>query len=384
MTAPLLSSTALKPSGEPRGLGRGLRGLGLYLGLWTLVALVMISMHLPLYPKELHTEAVLSIVGIFLVRNYGWALVSLLTLALVRAVPLHHKPPPRAWGIHLAASVLITLVGIVVMAIEIPLFYAPRLCFLPLVVTLAKQHFHFSYLVYYWGVVGVHESVQLFRHFQEQQRAAHELQAKFTQAQLQALRMQLTPHFLFNTLNAVAALMHSDPGRADKVLLKLSELLRMSLNRSTEQELTLNQELGFIESYLDIERLRFGDRLKIDIQVPPALLEAIVPTFLLQPLVENAIKHGVAPRASGACITIRASLENAFLRLEVEDDGPGRHPGGAGLGQSLLNVKSRLQQLYGQAQSFDLLFPLGGGALARINIPYSSIRDPQIRGGGTK
>jgi signal transduction histidine kinase len=374
----------LKPSGEPKGLGRSLRGLGLYFGLWTLVALVMISMHLPLYPKELHTEAVLSIVGIFLVRNYGWGLVSLLTLALVRAVPLHHKPPLRAWGIHLVASVLITLVGIVVMAAEVPLFYFPRPCFWPLVVTVAKQHFHFSYLVYYWGVVGVHECLRLFDHFKEQQRAAHDLQAKFTQAQLQALRMQLTPHFLFNTLNAVAALMHSDPGRADKVLLKLSELLRMSLSRSTEQELTLNQELGFIESYLDIERLRFGDRLKIDIQVPPALLEAIVPTFLLQPLVENAIKHGVAPRAAGARITIRACLAGSFLRLEVEDDGPGRQPGGAGLGQSLLNVKSRLQQLYGPGQSCDLLFPLGGGALARINIPYSSIRDPQIRGGGTK
>ena len=277
----------------------------------------------------------------------------------------------------------------------VPLFYPPKLAFLPRLWRFIQSYFHYCYLVYYWGVVGVHEGIEVLRRSKEREAAAYQLEAKLAQAQLQALKMQLNPHFLFNTLNAVSALMHSDPDTADRMLVKLGSLLRLSLEQSREQETSLNQELAFLEGYLEIEQLRFGDRLKVAIEVPKPLLKALVPTFLLQPMVENAIKHGISDRASGGTINIRARVEGQRLCLEVEDDGPGararslKHgerggssPNGTGMGSGTGNTRARLQQLYGDEQSFDLAFPPHGGALARISLPLSMIQDPPVFQGG--
>jgi hypothetical protein len=363
------------------GARTALQWLGAYFGVWTMVALYMICEELLLARNGLQVDSLLTIIGMALVQHYGWALVSLLTLALVRAVPLHRDATPRTWIIHLLASVGITMIGLGVMAAIVPLFYTPRFAYLPRLWAITRQGFHYCFLIYYWGVLGCYEGIQLYRHLKERQRTALLLHSKLAQAQLQALEMHLSPHFLFNTLNTVAALMHSDPPAADRILLKLSGLLRSNLNRANEQQATLHEELAFLEGYLDIERIRFGRRLSMDIQVPAALQEALVPTFMLQPLVENAIKHGVAPRASGGSITLRARTEGPSLLLEVEREGPYSPTDGLD-GTASFNARIRLEHLYGDAQRFENATRTGGGVLTRIRIPYSSTEATWNRSGG--
>ncbi len=377
-----------------RGRGERYRRWTLYWGIWTLVGFYMASMDLLSIRTEIHFEYFLQTLGLNLVQNYGWGLVSLCTVALVRRVPLHHGPNAKAWGTHAVASLFLTCAGIAVMVAVVPLFRVPQLQFLPRLWRFTQLYFHYCYLVYYWGVVGIHEGIAVFKHSKEREFVAYQLEAKLAQAKLQALKMQLNPHFLFNTLNAVSALMHSDPTTADRMLVKLSNLLRLSLEQSREQETSLNQELGFLEGYLEIEQLRFGDRLKVIIDVPKPLLEALVPTFLLQPLVENAIKRGISDRASGGTINIRARVEGQRLCLEVADDGPvisaaplkpiDSRSGliGMGMGIGTRNTVARLRQLYGDNQSFDLDFPPHGGALARISLPFSLTKDSPIFQGG--
>lgn len=354
-----------------------LRSLGAYFGLWTLLAVYIICLSFLFNRKELEVEQKLRMIGFPLLRSYAWALVSLLTLALVRALPLHRDASVRRWLVHLAASVPLTLLGILLTALLVPVLSTPRLPLLPRFGLLVKLNFHFSFLVYVWGVIGLHEGFQVYRRTKERERNAHQVQAKLIQAQTQTLNAQVGPHFLFNALNTIAALVHLDPALAERTLLKLGALLRVSLSLGTAQISTLNQELRFIETYLEIEKLRFGDRLSADFQIPASLLGAAVPTFLLQPLVENAIKHGVAPRAEGARVSLRACREGDRLTLEVEDDGAGARGAAPAPGPGTLQARQRLRNLYGDDQDFQVSFLPGGGALARISIPLDL--DPEAR-----
>ncbi|MFW6085154.1 MAG: sensor histidine kinase, partial [Gemmatimonadota bacterium] len=193
---------------------------------------------------------------------------------------------------------------------------------------------------------------------------------------LSALEMQLHPHFLFNTLHAISTLMHRDVEAADRMLARLSDLLRLTLENAGTQEVLLKEELDFLEQYLEIERTRFGDRLMVDVEVDPATLDARIPNLILQPLVENAVRHGVAPRADPGWIGIRAARHDGELRVTIEDDGPGLPeadadgltPAGAGVG--LANCRARLEQLYGDRGRLDLRSSPAGGLLVSLRIPY--------------
>jgi LytS/YehU family sensor histidine kinase len=167
--------------------------------------------------------------------------------------------------------------------------------------------------------------------------------------------MQLQPHFLFNSLNAIAALVHTNPEGADEMLAALSELLRLTLETSGAQELPLQQELQFVERYLAIEHVRFGDRLRFDLDVPPDTHAAMVPTFLLQPLVENAVRHGLEPQSGAGLLTVRARREDRMLRISIADNGVGLGNGTAkheGIG--LTNTRARLWALYRDQASLEL------------------------------
>ncbi len=354
--------------------------MGAYLGVWTLVTIYFLSAQLFLMRQPLHSDGFLTFTGLTLVRNYGWALVSLLTLALLRVFPLHRGPSLRAWLAHLVGSVLITLTGMGMMAAVIPLFYVPRLSFLPRVWTVTKQNFHFCFVIYYWGLVGLHEGIQLFHHLREQRQTALRLQSELAQAQLHTLETHLSPHFLFNTLNAVAALIHTDPRMADQILLKLSNLLRSGLSRSGEQTSTLKEELDYLETYLAIEHLRFGSRLKVDLQVPQALQEAVVPSFLLQPLVEITISRCVSPRAVGGRVSLRARREGERLLFEVEsgDSCSTQDPSES---IALSRMASRLELLHGIDQSFLAVPTPDGGTLFRISLPFTTSTPTLLRRG---
>jgi two-component sensor histidine kinase len=213
-------------------------------------------------------------------------------------------------------------------------------------------------------------------HFQEsgeRERRTLELETRLTQANLQALKMQLQPHFLFNTLNAISSLIHENPNVADDMVGSLSQFLRTTLDVSSENEVPLRTELEFVDRYLEIQQTRFGDRLQIHREMDSTAMDALVPPLILQPLVENAIRYGIESREIGGTVTIRALQRGDILHLEVSDDGEGFKGGqlsGAINGVGLTNTKARLQELYGNTHQFKLTANHPTGASVKIELPF--------------
>ncbi|WP_158079917.1 sensor histidine kinase [Archangium sp. Cb G35] len=224
----------------------------------------------------------------------------------------------------------------------------------------------------YLALLAIHHLVASARRLRERELAEARLATRLAESRLQTLRMQLDPHFVFNGLNAVTGLMRM--GRGDEAvhaLVELGQLLRMSLEGREELEVTLEHEVEFVRRYLGIERLRFGERLQVEMDVEPEAMNALVPALVLQPLVENALRHGVARGAAGGCIRVRATREEDRLLLEVRDNGPGLGRGGEpGTGIGLANTRARLRQLYGEESSLTLTDMEGGGVCARVVLPY--------------
>ncbi len=237
-------------------------------------------------------------------------------------------------------------------------------------------------LLVYWIVVVVSHASDYYQRYRE-----GELRA--SQAQLQALKMQLHPHFLFNALHSISALVHSDPDAADKMIARLGDFLRLTLDSAAHQEVPLRQEIEFLNCYLEIERIRFQDRLTTRLEVDPQVLNCRVPNLILQPIVENAIRHGVAPRSAPGHVEVRAYRAGSSLRLEVRDNGRGLPPEGSasvhitqsGGGVGLANTRARLQQLYGGSYRFDIANAPTGGALVTLEIPLQG--PPDTRGRAT-
>lgn len=234
---------------------------------------------------------------------------------------------------------------------------------------LLVKTWHFNQLIY-WVIVAVVHAFDYYRKFQERELRASELEKRLTQAKLHALQMQLNPHFLFNTLHSISSLMHKDVEAADTMITRLSDLLRAALENSSLQEVPLRQELDFLQRYLAIEQTRFGKRLTVTMDIAPDTLDAQVPNLILQPLVENSIRHGIEPRARPGIIELRAALSANMLELEVRDNGVGiadHRESDEGIGLS--NTRARLQQLYGTEHRFELGNADGGGATVKLTIP---------------
>ena len=222
-------------------------------------------------------------------------------------------------------------------------------------------------------IVAVNELLHYYRKFREREVRAAKLAAQLAEAQMKVLKMQLDPHFLFNTLHAVSSLLQEDVAAAEKTVSQLTQLLRLSLESGNEQEVTLRREMDFLSGYLNIQKTRFRDRLNVHIEVDPGILDAMVPNMILQPLVENAVKHGIASRTTPGLLEIRAEHRDQHLFLEVTDDGPNARAGSPdwpSRGRGISNTLARLQQLYGSAQHFSLQRPEAGGTSVRLEIPF--------------
>lgn len=304
----------------------------------------------------------------------SWILVGMLAplpLIMARRVTIdrHHWRGPLA--IHLAGALVFSLTHVLATAVYLAW---PAFRGFSGVVSKASNAFIVD-MILYAAIAGVAHALQYYQQARERELAAHQLQASLTEARLEVLRGQLNPHFLFNTLNAISTL--ALDGHKDQVVRTLgylSELLRASLDDGRPQEVRLDDELELLEHYLAIQRIRHGERLAIVIDVDPSVREALVPGMILQPLVENAITHGVARVPGQGTVEIRARRMDGTLRLDVTDTGPGfaastpARNGGSGIG--LTNTRARLAQLYGAAHRLDMSASATGGACVSITLPF--------------
>lgn len=228
-------------------------------------------------------------------------------------------------------------------------------------------------LMVYGAVIGICYALDYYRKYREREILATRLEAQLAQAQLDSLRMQLHPHFLFNTLNSIVGLVRDNKNQAAvSMLVGLSDLLRHTLEHSARQEVELREELNFIKLYLSLQQMRFSDRLRLEFDIDPATTRALVPNLILQPLTENALRHGLGGSAASGLLGITAAVENGHLRLLVYDNGAGLRDGwqlkgSAGIG--LANTAARLQQLYDDDHQFDIRNRDGGGVEVLITMP---------------
>lgn len=316
----------------------------------------------------------------WLLCGYAWLLLTPLVVYLAGRFPLQRGRVKSCLPVHLLISAIIPFIHIAIFVL-IRQTVADQLgnwtAWRHEYVGLLYIDFHIDLLVY-WAIVGLVHLREINRRYLERQREsmrlaieAAELQTSLAEVRLDALKMQIHPHFLFNTLNSISVLTRDDPEAANRMLLRLSELLRVMLNSESTQEVELSQEIEFLRGYLEIEQIRFQDRLTVDFAVDQEALPARIPNLLLQPLVENAVRHGIAPRAESGTILIQARRSNGYVELSVKDNGAGaRDLAAVGTGIGLANTRERLERLYGQTQQFETSSPAEGGFEVKISIPF--------------
>lgn len=243
---------------------------------------------------------------------------------------------------------------------------------------LFDPHFLHRGIMVYWGIIVVGQGMRYFHDLNNEKVRVATLSAQLSDARLNALKMQVHPHFLFNTLNSITTLIHEAPETADLMINRLSDFLRMTLKNSGEPMVTLKRELEFVRTYLEIEKLRFEERLAVIIDVDEDVLDLKVPNLILQPLVENSIKHGVANLKTRGEIKIKALRSDGKLRISIHDNGPGLADGqtqtaNSGTGVGLKNTAARLEQIYGDNFTFEIQNDPLGGTLATLELPVEEI-----------
>jgi signal transduction histidine kinase len=368
-------------AGETASGARLVRGLTLgVLGilLWTTLAVVFATQ---LYLAGLPWGQALQWT---LPRWYAWGVLTPLVFWIDRR--LHGMPSPVArFALHVPLGIVFTLLSIVLRLAVRPLRGAPwpddmRAFFV--------ERFY-SDLMIYAVIAGVSMSRDYAAQVRQRERQAAELavqaadlERRLVESRLQSLRAQLQPHFLFNALNTISAFTETDPQTARRLMGQLGNLLRASLTHASRPLVTLGEELTFLDDYLAIESARFEGRISVSVKVDESLLDVMVPSFLLQPLVENAIRHGVAPRVSGGRVEVTASRHGRMVAVRVRDDGVGLPPGwqfekDAGVG--LRNVASRLEHLYGSAGLVRVASAPDGGVDVQMDLPIRAAGDPPVR-----
>ncbi|MEW6210355.1 MAG: histidine kinase [Acidobacteriota bacterium] len=307
--------------------------------------------------------------AVWLMCAYSWAALTPAILWLARRFPLERRKWLRSLAIHLASAAFFSVFALVIFIflreIILPDTRPPLVESLW---SLATAEFHAGLLIYS-AVVGIDHALDYYRRYRDRELRASQLETRLVQAQLDALKMQLHPHFLFNTLNSISVLMRRDVDAADRMLVGLSNLLRVTLASKTAHEIPLREELDFLEKYLEIEQTRFRDRLTVRMRIETEAIEAMVPHLIFQPLVENAIRHGIRDRETGGLIEIRAERRGDKLRLEVRDDGPGIEESFSE-GVGLSNTRARLEYLYGAEGRLELRNDGEGGLVTSVQIPF--------------
>jgi hypothetical protein len=353
----------------------GVLRVAAFVSLWTLVGLAFagqfyLSSNLLGRPIR-WSEAI----GYALGDWYVWALLSIAIVRFARKLPPESGLSWRIGLAHLGMAIACSLSFVVLRslvavahgwAIDVPVAFAE--VFRPLLV----KTFPFNLLIY-GVIVSVSHAIEYYRKYHERTVQALELEKHLTEARLQSLLRQLKPHFLFNALNGIASLMHSDVGAADRMLVRLSELLRLAMSHSGAPMSTVREEIAFLEKYLEIERIRFRDRLAVRFEVAADVLDARVPSLVLQPIAENAVRHGIEPHARPGMVEVRATRVDDELVLTVTDNGSGLQQGAAGFareGIGISNTRARLTEIHGKRHRFELHNQSAGGLRVTIAVPF--------------
>ncbi len=310
------------------------------------------------------------------VSGYVWFALLPTVLWLGKRFPLERGRWQASLPAHLIAGSLLAMTHQLIDALVLPYFGYPLQAnfnsFFERYKFFLLLNFHLGVLIY-WIALGVQHTIGYYQKYRERELRASQLETRLAESRLQILKMQLHPHFLFNTLNTISELVYKDPDAAELMITNLSDLLRLSLETVGVQEVPLHKELDFLKKYLDIEQTRFHDRLQVRLDIDPQTLDASVPNMILQPLVENAIRHGIAPRASGGSVEIGAARENGSLHLRISDDGCGIGRSDTNAlkeGVGLSNTRARLDQLYGAEHRFALQASPAGGLSLDLLIPF--------------
>jgi two-component system LytT family sensor kinase len=352
-------------------------GLGRYLALWTAVVLVFSVQRNLQDQLNGHSWSAITYLRWSMIQWYSWAalapLVFRLALRYPLAIPLHFRNLVIQLGASAAVTALALLIGALVSTPFEPSSFGEQ-------VWQFSRHFA-SGLLTYWALFAIQQTVQLHAEKARREVEASRLVAELAQSRLQALRSQLQPHFLFNTLHAIATLLKEDALSAEDMLLRLSDLLRAFLEDQEGQEISLRRELVLLDLYMGIQQMRFKDRLTTRIYVQPDTLDCAVPSLILQPIVENAIRHGISQRIGPDCVEIDARREGNALCIEVRNRNSTLEAGQAssdaapGHGIGLKNTHLRLRELYGDAAGvrLDMIWP--EGVVCRINLPYREVEE---------
>jgi len=298
---------------------------------------------------------------------YVWAILFPFIVWMGRRHPLGGGPAAGSLRWHIPAFILVPVLHIALYTLFLHAVDGDEKPYLMTAITLMKSGLFFRYLTYAF-LLATSYSIDYYRNHRERELKTSRLEAKLVEAQLQALKGQIHPHFLFNTLNAISSLMHRNVEAADEAISRLAELLRATLEVDGEQEVTLREEIGLLRQYIEIEKLRFGERLVVSLDTPEDTLQAMVPNLILQPIVENSIRYGVATRSTTGTVTVAARCAGKRLEIRISDDGPGL-PDGFHEGIGIGNTKARLRQLYGANQSFLMAAGAPGGVTVTLQIP---------------
>jgi two-component system, LytTR family, sensor kinase len=346
----------------------------LILGISTLLGLLFAAQLYVIYSQSKRDVVWSQILESAMPFWYLWALLVPVIAYLARRVPLDRSHALRAAAVHIPAAALVSalhqalyiLQGCVWSRHERPCHF-----FVSFSENVFSFYFMVGVIVYFAVLLGT-QAVDFARRFRDSQLHASRLESELAKARLRALRAQLQPHFLFNTLHAISALVVKDPEAADRMIADLSDLLRLALEDVEQDEVTVRRELELVERYLSIERMRFADRLTVRLSIGPETLDARVPSLILQPLVENAMRHGASRREGPSWIEIRSGSENGRLSLGVRDGGEEPAPSAApplreGIG--FRAMRARLEELYAGEHSFEYGAGTDGVFSVRVTIP---------------
>lgn len=305
---------------------------------------------------------------------YIWACIAPLVLWLGRRFRFEPGSKLTSLLVHLPTSLTLSTLQLLIAEIVVQSFNPEPLQLYEAFQAIQRTfvvYFHINFLTY-WAILGIGYGRDYYLKFRDREVRTAQLQTQLTQAQLQALKMQLHPHFLFNTFNTISSLMHRNVDDADRMLARLGDLLRYSLHNVGVQEVSLREELDFLKQYLEIEQTRFENRLRVKFFIEPDVLDLFVPNLILQPIVENAVHYAVAKQAKGGSIEISARQVRGKLHLSVADDGPGVPPDftlAAREGVGLRTSRERLQQLYGEGHRLTIANKAPKGLQVSIEMP---------------